>query len=121
MNRLLPFSRALACVLLVSTLLGCATTRNDPWPGRVGNYTFDQAVTELGPPDKQARLQDGTLVAEWLTRRGQTYTHITGGYLWSPYYYPAHPEIIETSSPDYFLRLAFAPDGALQSWKRFAR
>ena len=46
---------ALATVLMV----GCKTTKPIDWNSRVGTYTFDQAVTELGPPDKQATLSDG--------------------------------------------------------------
>ncbi len=40
------------------------------WNSRVGSYTYDQAVTELGPPDKQAKLDDGKTVAEWITHHG---------------------------------------------------
>ena len=50
---------------------GCVTQKIN-WSERVGNYTYDQAVLELGPPDKSARLTDGTVVADWLTRRAQT-------------------------------------------------
>ena len=39
------------------------------WNSRVGNFTYDQAVIELGPPDKQAKLSDNTVVAEWIKRR----------------------------------------------------
>ena len=55
----------MACVVLVLWLTGCASMRAD-WGARVGHYTYDQAVTDMGPPDKQAKLTDGTLVAEWL-------------------------------------------------------
>jgi hypothetical protein len=34
---------------------GCATKKID-WASRAGNYTYDQAVVELGPPDKSATL-----------------------------------------------------------------
>ncbi|HYG23158.1 MAG TPA: hypothetical protein VEH04_10280 [Verrucomicrobiae bacterium] len=106
--------------LVIALLAGCATQRID-WESRVGNYTFDSAVLELGPPDKQATLQDGTTVAEWLTDRGGTIvypSHYTRGY---PYGYsvPMAPEIVET--PNYYLRLTFDPERRLQSWKRFAR
>jgi hypothetical protein len=57
----------LAFVALV--IAGCATTKPIDWNSRVGSYTFDQAVTELGPPDKQAKLSDGRTVAEWITHR----------------------------------------------------
>jgi hypothetical protein len=110
------------CVLLV----GCASTKID-WNSRIGNYTYDQAVTELGPPDKYAKLTDGAVVAEWMTRRGYSggsvglmygYGYPYRGYpyhLYPPYY------LAEPPSPDYFLRLTFGPDGKLQANKRVAR
>lgn len=103
--------------VLVGT--GCATRKAD-WAGRVGVYTYDQAVVELGPPDKQAQLTDGTLVAEWLTRRGANYLYAPpaphpyyGGYYGSAY--------VDTGAPDFFLRLTFDSAGKLQDWKRLAR
>ncbi len=60
-------------------LTGCATNRID-WASRVGTYNYDQALLEFGPPEKQAKLQNGTLVAEWLTRRGQSYAYTPYGY-----------------------------------------
>ncbi len=110
----------LAAVAMAIILTGCAAPKVD-WPGRVGNYTFDQAVLELGPPDKDAKLEDGTLVAEWLTRRGYAYSSPPFGYSpWSPYsaYYPMY---VDSYTPDYFLRLTFGPDGKLKSWKKLAR
>lgn len=59
--------KILACIVAAIVSAGCATHRVD-WNSRVGHYTFDQAVTELGPPDKQAKLTDGQLVAEWISR-----------------------------------------------------
>jgi len=108
---------------LVALLAGCATRKID-WAGRTGNYTLDQAVIEFGPPDKQARLTDGTVVAEWLTRRGYRQVYPMGGYCGygSPWYNgPYYAGYIDSYSPDYFLRLMFGPDGMLQTWKKFAR
>jgi hypothetical protein len=68
-------SVAMLLMTLAILFAGCATQKKIDWAGRIGNYTFDQAVTELGPPDKQAKLQDGTVVAEWLVRRGYTYVY----------------------------------------------
>jgi len=107
----------------MALLVGCATQRID-WGGRIGTYTFDQAVVELGPPDKQAKLEDGTVVAEWLTRRGYRQVYPVGAYpgCWGPWYYgPFYPTYIDSYSPDYYLRLTFAPDGKLKIWKKFAR
>jgi hypothetical protein len=73
---------------------------------------------ELGPPEKSARLKDGSVVADWLTFRGYAQRDL----VFSPrsrydfyYYHPGPP------APDQFLRLIFAPDGNLQSWKRVLR
>jgi hypothetical protein len=108
---------------LVTLLAGCATQKID-WAGRTGNYTLDQAVLEFGPPDKQAKLEDGTVVAEWLTRRGYRQVYPVGGYYGhcAPWYYgPFYPTYVDSYTPDYFLRLTFGPDGKLKAWKKFAK
>ena len=112
-------------VVAVVTLAGCATNKIN-WEARIGEYTHDQAVIELGPPDKEAKLSDGTVVAEWLTRRGRTMAYTTGpGYYgypyWPGYYYGGfYPTYIQ-SGPDYFVRLTFGPDGKLAAWRKLAR
>jgi hypothetical protein len=109
----------LFAVLLATLLTGCATEKID-WSARIGNYTYDQAVIDFGPPDKWARLSDGAVVAEWLTARGYTYVHAPLG-LGYPYWYgPYYPTYV-SSAPDYFLRLTFSPDGNLATWKKFTR
>lgn len=107
----------LTAILLIT---GCATPRID-WASRIGTYTFDNAVLELGPPDKQAKLQDGTLVAEWLTNHGGAYAYPAYGYGNYPYWYATPPGPTYLDSPDFYLRLTFGPDGRLQSWKKYAK
>ena len=96
-------------------LTACATGPKMDWQSRVGNYTYDQAVLELGPPDKEAQITDGTRVAEWLTYRGRSggawITHTRRGWVQS----------LDSSSPDYYLRLTFEPNGKLQSWKKYVK
>ena len=104
--------------LALFVLAGCATTKID-WAGRVGHYTFDQAVVELGPPDKQAKLSDGALVADWLTRRGRNAIYGTVGGSYGDPGWPAYAPVAGT--PDYFLRLNFDAHGQLTAWKKFAR
>jgi hypothetical protein len=112
----------MALALLAALLTGCATTKVD-WVNRVGNYTYDQAVVELGPPDKYARLSDGATVAEWLTQHGYT-TVAPYGFA---YYYPwgyggFYPGYVNSyTSPNYYLRLIFGPDNVLRNWKRFSK
>jgi hypothetical protein len=101
------------CLFAAVILAGCATSRIN-WDARVGNYSYDQAVLELGPPDKAAKLTDGTTVGEWLTGRGGGYSN----FMYGPYYgYP----IYEPPTPDRFLRLTFDPQGKLRDWKRVYR
>ncbi|NGO37865.1 hypothetical protein G4L39_00395 [Limisphaera ngatamarikiensis] len=109
----------LALLCLSLWCCSCAISKVN-WTERVGHYTFDQAVVEMGPPDKQAKLQDGTLVAEWLTRPGRNRLYTSAG--WYPYWHSwAFPTYVETSSPDTWLRLVFGPDGRLKEWKTYVR
>jgi hypothetical protein len=107
--------------LAALVLAGCVTTSKIDWQARVGNYTYDQTVLELGPPDKYAKLSDGTVVAEWLTQHAQTigapepYFLPPGGY-----FGPLTPMYSETCFPAEYLRLTFSPNGKLKSWKNVA-
>lgn len=120
----MPFTWAgmsLLICLLLALATGCATSKNKiDWNSRVGTYTYDQAVLDMGPPAKEAKLQDGTVVAEWMTQRGYTDAY------YPPYYYPyrhryygptfATPMV--STYPDVFLRLTFNPDKKLVAWKK---
>ena len=111
----------LVLLLLGFLAVGCATQQVN-WAALVGNYTYDQAVLNYGPPDKKEKLDDGTIVAEWLTQHSyaQTYASVGDGY---PYwnYGPFYPAYAQSYSPDYYLRLIFGPDGKLREWKKFAK
>ena len=110
--------------LLSLVLAGCATTPKTDWSSRVGTYTYEQAVLELGPPDKYAKLSDGTQVAEWLMEQGYTRAYspyMSSHYGFGPWYFGGwYPAYVDTSSsPSRYLRLIFGPDGILRDWKRF--
>lgn len=104
---------------------GCATHKVD-WNSRVGTYSYDDAVRELGPPDKSAKLSDDSVVADWLTGRGmQTATGfgVGGPGRYGPYgygygYSSPHVVVMDPPTPDRFLRLTFDPKGKLASWQR---
>ncbi|MCS7337574.1 MAG: hypothetical protein NZ739_04965 [Verrucomicrobiae bacterium] len=98
---------------------GCRTTPKIDWESRIGTYTYDQAVLELGPPDRYAKLTDDTVVAEWVTRRGTTQVWVN--YTYGHGYWWMHPSYVTTSSPERLLRLTFGPDGKLKDWKRLYR
>jgi hypothetical protein len=110
--------------ILCSLLLaGCESAPKIDWASRVGVYSFDQAVRDSGPPDKQAKLQDGTVVAEWITAHGYSHGYVEPGLYtgspWGGYYGPI--TYTQTRIPDYVLRLTFGPDGKLTAWKNVVR
>ena len=99
-------------------LLGCSTTKKVDWNTRVGNFTYDQAVAELGPPDKQATLSNTNTVAEWITRRsgGSSISFGTGFY--GSGGGVGVGQTVNSSGSDRWLRLVFDPDGRLVSWSK---
>ena len=108
-----------ALVALVAAFIaGCQTTKPVDWNSRIGNYTFDQAVTELGPPDKQAKLSDGKTVAEWITRRngGSGFTVGTGFYGGGVGVGMSHS--VGQGYSDRVLNLTFGTDNQLASWSK---
>ena len=117
-----------ACVgagLLLAGLIllnsGCASTPKPDWNQRVGNYTFDDAVHELGPPVSSVRLQDGTTVAEWFLKYAP---QMSFGFGTSSYGGGGAVGVgsgVTTPPKGHFLRLTFGPDGKLQSWEKFKR
>ncbi len=103
--------------LVTLLLAGCVTQRIN-WNARIGTYTFDQAVLDFGPPDKQARLSDGRLVAEWISRYSNGGTVVFGtGF----YNYPGGVGFVQTTGPDYYeskLRLTFTTNNVLCVWSK---
>ena len=119
-------SPLIVIVLAVMPLLfGCAShPKIDPninWSGRIGNYTFDQALAELGPPAVVAESNEGRF-ADWVLKRspqmsfgfgvgGGSYgSHVgTGVGVGTTVSPPPHGE---------YLHLDFGPDGYLRAWSK---
>ena len=102
-------------VIAAAFLIGCSSAPKVDWDSRVGNYTFDQAVLELGPPDKDALLSDNMRVSEWLTYRSRS------GGAWVTRSRYGWVQTLDSPSPDYYLRLTFDSNGKLQSWRKYAK
>ena len=86
----------------------------------MGVFTYDQAVTELGPPDKQAKLTDNQTVAEWVSRytTGGSMgigmgTGIYGGGVGGGYVVQPAPSYRESR-----LILTFSTNHVLTAWSR---
>ena len=109
---------ALVFAMLSLVFAGCQTTPKVDWNSRVGNFTYDQAVEELGPPDKSATLSDGTTVAEWIKRSsgGVSFGFGTGFYGGGTGV--GMGQTVGTGYGDKVLRLVFGPDKKLVSWSK---
>ena len=103
-----------ACALLT----GCKSTPKVDWNSRVGSYTYDQAVIDLGAPDKAATLSDGRHVAEWIT-----HTSGASGFSFGVGGYGRHTGVgvgqtIGGNARVHSLRLTFGTDGKLAAWSK---
>jgi hypothetical protein len=103
--------------LTVIFLSGCATKPPIDWDSRVGHYTYSQAVTELGPPDRQARLSDGKAVYKWFVQppggarfnSGMSYYGSTGF---------GASQTVGSNFNSQMLQLTFDTNGTLIAWSR---
>jgi hypothetical protein len=114
MRRCKEWIRLGIVAVIISGFLGACATRPSKWESRIGNYTFDMSVAELGPSHRQALLSDGKRVAEWTTSSGfyadPFVTPGVGSY--TPY---------STRVPGGVLQLTFANNGELLAWKKLRR
>jgi hypothetical protein len=105
-------SLALACLLA-----SCATWPNVDWDSRVGTFTYDQAIVELGPPDKHSKFMDGKTVASWVTRHsGGAFSTGAGGY--ASHSAAAASQSVGDGNAERVLRLTFDGEGKLAAWSK---
>lgn len=109
---------AVLWLALAFVMNGCKTTPQVDWNSRVGVYTYDQAVTGLGPPDKQAKLSDGKTVAQWITLHGNTSGLSVGTGFFNGNYGMGVGQSIHQTYPDHVLELTFGTNNVLVSWAR---
>jgi hypothetical protein len=119
--------RAISSTFLALALLavGCATgprpDLNIDWSKRVGAYTYDQAVAELGNPYAIGESTDGK-TADWLIRLSP---RVSFGFGVGHSVYGPHSGmgmgVGTTVSPPpkgEYLRLTFGADGQLKAWSK---
>ena len=112
------FAKGLLLALFVICISGCASTPKPDWDQRIGHYTFDQAVQEMGPPFSSIRLQDGTTVAEWFLKAGPQFSFGVGTGFGGSHGAVGVGQGITTPPKGHYLRLTFGPDGQLQRWEK---
>ena len=118
------FSRTrLFCFSILAAILsfafaGCKSTPKVDWNSRIGYYTYDQAVTDMGPPDKFTRLSDGRMVADWIKpSHGGMSFGVGTGFIGSGSAVGVGTGT-STAFPDKVLRLTFSVDGKLLDYKK---
>lgn len=70
MNPAAKYSWLAVLFFAAAFLAGCVAPQPVDWNSRVGHYTYHQAVSELGLPNRLTRRSDGTTVAKWFTQPG---------------------------------------------------
>jgi len=109
---------ALSVLAMVSLAVGCTPKPKVDWDARVGHYTFDQAVVELGPPDRDATLADGKRVAEWVVGRSSSGGLTVGFGSFSGSTGVGVSQTMGSGAREKVLRLTFGADGELLTWAR---
>jgi hypothetical protein len=123
MNPDYSVNRIAAAAVLVFALAisGCTTRPKVDWNSRVGSYNYDQAVVELGPPDRVTEISEGRKVADWVTGRSSS-PRISFGF---GSYGPGGGVGVGTGTGgnpiENILRLTFDKNGQLLQWEKTSR
>ena len=122
--------------LLIALLFaGCQTSPKLDWQSRVGEWTYNDVIKDMGPADKCETLSDGTKVAEWLLQKGTTVPRYEVVGYYDDFFYPNFPPYnrslirprtfqayrADVHFPDRFVRMIFKPDGKLEKVHYFSQ
>jgi hypothetical protein len=114
---------ALGCFLTAcaSSKSGKVDPKNIDWNSRIGSYTYEQAVAELGRPSVQGESAEGKR-AEWILKRSP---RMSFGFGMGTGSYGRHTGVgvgvgTGVSPPPHgeYLRLQFDPEGKLKGWEK---
>ena len=116
----------LSLIVLILLAEGCAsdnrvTVKDSDWGGRIGTYTYQEALAELGEPQMIGESSEGK-IAEWVLRQGVPFS-IGFGFGGAGYGHHTSTGVgVGTSvSPPpsgEYLRLRFDRDGTLAEWTK---
>ena len=118
MNLAVKFSLPVILALAVVFLTGCATPPPVNWDSRVGHYTYDQALTELGSPDRQSRLSDGKVVSKWFVQPPVGPRFNSGMSYYGSNHGLGAGQAIGSGLNSQMLQLTFDTNGTLIAWSR---
>ena len=118
MHLAVKFSFAVIVALAVAFLTGCKTPPPVNLDSRVGHYTYDQAISEFGLPNRQSKLSDGKVVSKWFIQppvgprfnSGMSYYGSNHGF--------GAGQAIGSGLNSQMLQLIFDPNGTLTAWSK---
>ena len=111
----------LATAFLAVVILGCSSKPKVDWGSRVGMYTMDEAILEMGPPDRSTELSDGVTVADWFQGRAPTMSFGFGVGSYGGGGGVGVGQGVTTGGEGRYLRLTFDTEGVLSSVSRVTR
>ena len=118
--------KQIAVILIAAILTACATkakvARDRDWSPFIGNYSYAQAIEELGQPYVIGEQSDGTKFAEWIVRRSP---QVSFGFGVGGGSYGSHSGVgvgagTTVSPPPHgeYLHLDFGTNGLLKAWTK---
>ena len=117
MSGAVKFSLPVTLALTVAFLAGCAAPPPINWDSRIGHYTFEQAMAELGAPDRQSRLGDGKTVFKWYIRP-PVVSHFNSGMSYYGNNDFGASQTVGSSYNNEMLQLTFDTNGELTAWSK---
>jgi hypothetical protein len=115
-----PHLAGLVCAALLGLIgVGCQALQQVDWDGRIGLFSYEQAVAELGRQTEEAKLPGGMRRVEWITNSGSSMGRALAGAGYqrrSMSVVPLEPTEIHRLR-DRFLRLTFDKAGRLIAWE----
>ena len=107
--------------LALLLVVACTSTPKVDWNSRVGSYSYDQAVVELGPPDRMTEISEGRKVADWVTGRSSTPRFSVGVGSYGRSGGVGVGTGTGGNPVEKILRLTFEKDGNLLQWENTQR
>ena len=114
MNSIAKVSLLAVLSFAMVLISGCATAPPVDWNSRIGLYTYAQAVSELGPPNRQSRLSNGATVSKWFLQTSgpvaMPNNGMNNGF--------GVGQSINVGVNDQYLQLTFDTNGVLTAWSK---
>lgn len=109
----------MGCLLALAA--ACSSKPQVDWGSRVGSFTYDEAVLEMGPPDKSTELSDGAVVADWYRGRSPSMSFGFGAGSYGRGGGVGVGQGVTTGGGGRYLRLTFDEEGLLSHVENVGR